>query len=75
MNENQQNSCLMVTNIDEQTGKYVLTYIPLNIDYSILKFFLENGTCTNNKAIYFKLDSTGEQYWEEMWKQLEECCE
>ena len=65
-----QNSCLMTTAIDEETGKTVLTYIPLNVDYSVVEFFLERGTCTNKLAVEFELDGSAEEFWTEMWKNL-----
>ncbi|MGN0245738.1 MAG: hypothetical protein ACI4DK_07215 [Lachnospiraceae bacterium] len=75
MNENLQNACLMTTCINEETGKTELTYIPLAIDISIVEFFLENGTCTNNLAVSFELETDGKQFWKEMWEELEKSCE
>ena len=75
MDEYKQNSCLMTTSTDKETGKTVLTYIPLNIDYSVVEFFLANGTCTNNLAIEFELEESADEFWQSMWGKLEESCE
>lgn len=75
MNERNQNCCLMTTTLDEETGKYVLTYIPLGINIDIVEFFLENSTCNNNHAISFDLEETGDEFWANMWKELEGSCE
>ena len=70
MNEKSQNATLMTTSIDEETGKTMLIYIPLNVDISVVNFFLKNGTCTNNQAVEFELKVTGDEFWTEMWKDL-----
>ena len=70
-----QNACLMTTSIDEETGQTILTYIPLNIDYSVAEFFLENGTCTNKIAVSFELEKSADEFWQGMWWTLEESCE
>ena len=75
MDEKRQNCCLMTTSIEEATGKTMLTYIPLNIDISVVEFFLQNGTCTNNHAISFELEETADEFWQELWGSLEESCE
>ena len=75
MGEYNQNACLMTTSINEETGKTMLMYIPLSIDVSIVEFFLKKGTCTNNSAIEFELETNAEEFWEEMWNKLEESCE
>lgn len=75
MDERHQNACLMTTCFNEETGKYELTYIPLGIDISVVEFFLKNGTCTNNFAVTFDLDETGEEFWEKMWNELKASCE
>ena len=64
-----QNCCLMTTSIDEN-GKTILTYIPLNVDYSVVEFFLKNGTCTNNEAIEFELEQSADEFWGHMWNEL-----
>lgn len=74
MEDNRQNACLMTTSLDDN-GKTVLTYVPLNIDYSVVQFFLENGTCTNNLAIEFELEESADEFWQSMWSRLEESCE
>ena len=74
MEENRQNACLMTTSLDDN-GNTVLTYIPLNVDYSVVQFFLENGTCTNNLAIEFELEESADEFWQGMWDRLEESCE
>ena len=73
--DNQQNACLMTTSIDEETGKTILTYIPLNVGYSVVEFFLENGTCTNNLAVEFELEESADEFWQGMWGTLEASCE
>ena len=75
MDQNIQNSCLMVTSFNEETGKTMITYVPLNISMGVLEFFLENGTCTNNHAIVFELETDAKNFWEDMWHDLEAACE
>ena len=41
----------------------------------VLEFFLENGTCTNNHAIVFELETDAKNFWEDMWHDLEAACE
>ena len=74
MEEYKQNSCLMTTSLDEE-GNTILTYIPLNVDYSVVEFFLKNGTCTNNLAVSFNLEESADEFWQHMWGTLEESCE
>ena len=69
-----QNACLMVTTVDEGTGKHLVTYIPIFVYDKIVEFFLEHGACKNNHAISFELESTGKKFWKEMWKELEANC-
>lgn len=71
MDERRQNACLMTTSLNEATGNYELVYIPLNVDYSVVEFFLENGTCTNNLAVAFELEETDDEFWRGMWARLE----
>ena len=71
----EQNACLMTTSVDEETGKTMLMYIPLNVDYSVVQFFIDNGTCTNKLAVEFELDVDAADYWSNMWKTLKESCE
>lgn len=75
MENYRQNACLMTTSINEETGKTMLTYIPLSIDISIVEFFLKNGTCTNKNVVEFELEVTADECWEQMWKYLNEFCE
>ena len=75
MDQNTQNSCLMVTSFDEETGKTMLTYLPLSISLGVLDFFLTNGTCTNNHAVTFELDTDNNAFWADMWANLEADCE
>ena len=74
MEEMRQNACLMTTSLDDD-GNTVLTYVPLNIDYSVVEFFLKNGTCTNNLAVSFNLEESADKFWQGMWGRLEESCE
>ena len=69
-----QNACLMVTTVDEETGKHLVTYIPIFVYDKIVEFFLEHGACKNTRAISFELEATGKEFWKEMWKELEENC-
>lgn len=71
MQEKTQNCCLMMTSLDEDTGKVILTYVPLNLDISVVDFFIKNGTCTNNYAIEFELNQTEQDFWKGMWSDLE----
>ena len=75
MDERNQNCCLMTTALNEETGEYVLTYIPLGINIDIVEFFMENSTCTNNKAFSFDLEETADEFWAKMWSDLEGNCE
>ena len=72
MRRKDQNACLLTTAIDEETGKTILTYIPIHVYPSIVELFLEHGECNNNRAVYFELDTDGKTFWEDMWKELEE---
>lgn len=72
MTENLQNSCLMVTGMNEDTGKHEIMYIPLNIDWSVVELFLQKGTCTNKQIFTFELTQSPEETWAQMWKELEE---
>lgn len=64
-----QNACLMTTCRDENNNT-ILTYIPLNVDISVVEFFLKNGTCTNNQAIRYEIDASPEKFWETTWNTL-----
>ena len=74
-NDYGQNSCLMVTSVDDETNNTVLTYIPLSLDLSVVDFFLKNGTCENKNAYGFDIDQTEEDFWKTMWADLEGQCE
>lgn len=70
MEENKtQNAALMTTSKDDN-GVTHLTYIPLNIDSSIVEFFLKNGSCTNKRAIDFEIEEDKDEYWEGLWEYL-----
>lgn len=72
MKRKDQNATLMVTSIDEETGKTILTYIPIHVYPSIVEFFLKHGECKNNRAVYFELDTDEKTFWENMWNEIEE---
>lgn len=69
-----QNACLMVTSVDEETGKHFVTYIPLFVYNKIVEFFLEYGECKNNHALSFELETTSKEFWKDVWKELEANC-
>lgn len=69
MNEKKQNCCLMITSSDKKE-KTMLTYIPLNVDYSMLEGLLENGVCNNNVTISFELEESADEFWMHMWDEL-----
>ena len=70
MEENKhQNSSLITTCVNED-GKTCVTYIPLNIDISVVEFFIKNGGCTNKEARWFEVDSDEDTYWQEVWDNL-----
>ena len=66
MDEKMQNACLMTTCFDDETGEFKLVYIPLNVDISVVEFFIKNGTCTNNVAVSFNLEETVDEFWTHM---------
>ena len=72
MKKRDQNACLMVTTIDDETGGAHVTYIPIFVYDKVVDFFLKHGACNNNHAIDFTLDVSEKEFWEDMWKQLEE---
>lgn len=75
MNEKKQDSCLMTTAFDEDTGEYFVYYIPLNINNDMLDFILPNGKCSNNHVVAFNLNCTDDKFWATMWKDLLEGAE
>lgn len=75
MDNNKQNACLTTTLLDEDTGKMILTYVPLHIDSEILDLLLNNSTCDNKIAISFELVTDADKYWQDMWDELKEGCE
>lgn len=75
MNENAQNACLTTTILDEETGKMMLTYVPLRITQDLLDKLLDNSTCDNKRGFQFELLISSEEYWGDMWKSLEGMCD
>ena len=68
-----QNSCIITTSVDEETGKTMLMYIPTALNAEILDVLLEVGKeCANKEAVYFELEEDGNTFWERMWAQLKE---
>lgn len=66
-----QNSCLMTTTLDEETGKTMLTYIPMSLDFDRFEELLMAGkNCTNKECISFELDEDQEHFWNGMWTEL-----
>ena len=75
MKKRDQNACLMVTSVAADTGKCHLTYVPIHVYDSIVEFFLKHGECNNNHALDFELEVSEKEFWEDMWKQMEESVE
>lgn len=67
MSDKKQNACLMVSAFDDESGNDVVSYIPLNIDISVVKFFVEHGTCENKQVVAFDLATSADEFWENMW--------
>lgn len=71
MEKNKQNATLMTTSIGDD-GEVNLTYIPLHLNINALEYILQNCRADdNNKAITFILDCDSEEYWRDMWTQIE----
>ena len=71
MEKNKQNATLMTTSIGDD-GEVNLTYIPLHLNINALEYILQNCRADdNNKAITFILDCDAEEYWRDMWTQIE----
>lgn len=72
MDKKMQNSVLITTSNNDD-GETIVTYIPLNIDVSVVDFFLKNGGCTNKEALSFKIvDGDANMFWSEMWRSLKD---
>ena len=70
-----QNSCIMVTAIDDETGGTTLSYIPLSLDVSVVDYLIDKGECKNKTVCMFDIDQTEEDFWKAMWENLKEQCE
>ena len=71
MEVNKQNACLMTTTFDEETGKTILTYIPMALDFELVNKLLEVGhNCNNKICVEFEIDTDENYFWEDMWSKL-----
>lgn len=71
MNENKQNACLMVTSHDNDTGKDILSYIPLSLDLELLTLLCQNGSnCENNTVVNYEIDKPIDKFWADVWEEL-----
>ncbi len=71
MEPNKQNSCLMTTTFDEETGRTMLTYIPMALDFENFEELLMAGKyCTNKEFISFELDEDEDSFWKNMWDEM-----
>lgn len=71
MEQSKQNSAVVITTIDENTGKAILTYIPMTLDAELMSVLLKNGSnCENKEAIYFELEESMDEFWKEFWINL-----
>ena len=74
-NYGQQNSCIMVTAIDDKTGGTTVSYIPLSIDISVVEYLINKSECENKNVCMFDIEQTEEDFWKTMWADLEGRCE
>ena len=71
MEPNKQNSCLMTTTFDEETGRTMLTYIPMSLDFENFEELLMAGKyCTNKECVSFELDENADSFWKNMWDDM-----
>ena len=71
MEVNKQNACLMTTTFDEETGKTMLTYIPMSLGFEDFEGLLMTGKhCFNKECISFELDEDVDSFWKNMWNEM-----
>lgn len=67
---NNQNSCLVITIIDESNATQ-LSYIPLNLSEEALAALLKIGSNCSNKIVpIFNIDDDIDTFWENVWDKL-----